>query len=154
MPRACEASSMFAVLLVAAIAINGSNAYVFPIRHSPRASLSRPNASRRLGPNRRHMRNLRQQNPWPLFSDPDDDTDYDPNQWISSDDESSLGDASWEESLARRNDGSLWSSFASSEDDGSSEPPADGGESTIDAEDGGEDAWLDALASIAADEVG
>jgi len=153
MTRAGEASSMVAALLVAAIGINGSNAYVFPVRHSPRLSLLRPNASRRQGPNRRHMRNLRQQNPWPLFSDPDDDTNYDPNRWISSDDESSLGDASWEESLARRKDGSLWSSFASSEDDGSSETPDDGGTSTIDAEDGGEDAWLDALASIAADEV-
>lgn len=139
------------VLAVAAIAINGSTAYVSPTRQSRRTSHWhwRRDAGRRLGPNR-------QQDRWPLFSDPNDDSNFDPNRWISSDDESSLGDASWEESLARRDDGSLWSSFASS-DGGGGGGPSDGattggGGSAADA-DGGEEAWLDALASIAAEEV-
>ena len=94
---------------------------------------------------------------WPLFSDPsseDDDITYDPNKWLSSDEQTSLGDASWEETLAGREDGSLWSSFASSDDvtdsDDSSETTKD---ETTDTADGGEEAWLDALASIAADEI-
>jgi len=110
-------------------------------------------------------RKQRQQKLLPLFSDDpsqynndddDDDIIYDPNRWLSTDDVSSLGDASWEESLARREDGSLWSSFASSDDDkdddqATNKTAADDDEkSTIDS---GEEAWLDTLANIAADEV-
>ena len=100
------------------------------------------------------VRCQRQQKLQPLFSDPsdtDDSINYDPNRWISSDEQSALGDASWEESLSRREDGSLWSSFASSDDD-STEITSDkeDDDATID---GGEEAWLDILGSIAADEV-
>ena len=112
-----------------------------------------------------HYRKQRQQKLLPLYSDDpsqynndddDDDIVYDPNRWLSTDDVSSLGDASWEESLARREDGSLWSSFASSDDDKDDDQATnktaanDDEKSTIDS---GEEAWLDTLASIAADEV-
>mmetsp|Transcript_532 Transcript_532/g.1210 ORF Transcript_532/g.1210 Transcript_532/m.1210 type:complete len:405 (-) Transcript_532:216-1430(-) len=140
-------ASLVVLLTVVAIVINDSTAYVSPIiRHRVRS-----NANRSQGSHHHHLKRLREETTWPLFSDRDDDIDYDPNRWISSDDESSIGDSSWEESLARREDGSLWSSFSSS-DDTSSDTIADGGQSAFDA-DGGEDAWLDALASIAADEV-
>jgi hypothetical protein len=87
--------------------------------------------------------------PRPLFSDPiDDDINYDPNRWISSDVQSSLGDASWEQSLARSEDGA-WSSFASS-DDGTNSAREVFSSSDIDE---GENEWLDTLASIAADEI-
>ena len=56
---------------------------------------------------------------WPLYSHTDDSNDnvYDPNRWISTDEQESLADGSWEDTLARREDGSLWSSFESSDDD-------------------------------------
>lgn len=64
----------------------------------------------------------------------------------------SLHSPSWEESLARREDGSLWSSFASSNDDDSEIPDTTNqADATTDIDDG--EAWLDALAGIAADEV-
>jgi len=96
----------------------------------------------------------------PLFSDqsPDnEDINYDPNRWLSSDEQSALGDASWEGSLADREDGSLWSSFASSEnEDDKNDNDDDDSDKIIpdnnDIEDDGE-LWLDTLASIAADEV-
>lgn len=89
---------------------------------------------------------------WPLYSDIDDTNDnmYDPNRWISSDDERSLADGSWEETLARREDGSLWSSFESSDDD--SEINAGVIDSSVDIDDG-EEAWLDSLQNIAAEEI-
>jgi len=142
------------ILAVAAIAISESTAYIFPhnIGLKTKTSSCRSNGGRQRAHSIHHQsRNQRRQQLWPLFSDPDDDTNYDPNRWISSDDESSLGDASWEDSLARREDGSLWSSFTSTGDD-SSEIITDEADSTIDT-DGGEEAWLDALASISANEV-
>lgn len=90
-----------------------------------------------------------------LFSEPDniDDVNSDPNRWLSSDAEAALYDASWEESLKRREDGSLWSSFSNlNTDGGNSELISDELQSINDI-DGGEDAWLDVLSSIAADEV-
>mmetsp|Transcript_5134 Transcript_5134/g.7149 ORF Transcript_5134/g.7149 Transcript_5134/m.7149 type:complete len:395 (-) Transcript_5134:667-1851(-) len=90
---------------------------------------------------------------WPLYSDPNDDnTDnvYDPNRWISTDDEQSLADGSWEDTLARREDGSLWSSFESSDDD--AEINASASDSSADMDDG-EEAWLDSLQNIAAEEI-
>ena len=86
---------------------------------------------------------------WPIYSDIDDNNDdvYDPNRWIGSDEEGSLADGSWENSLARREDGSLWSSFDSSDDD--SEISADAMDSSLD--DG--EAWLDSLQNIAAEEI-
>ncbi|KAL7541926.1 hypothetical protein ACHAWF_013147 [Thalassiosira exigua] len=135
--------------LAAAAAVRDSSAYVVPPfsgRHRPL-----PRRSPRHGPR-------------PLFSDPspggqgpsDDDMEYyDPNRWIGSDEQSNLGDASWEENLAAREDGSLWSSFAGTDDDagaGSASPDGSGGGGPDSDGEGGE-AWLDALASIAADEV-
>lgn len=132
-------------MAVAAAAILESAAYVSSL-HIHRSNGGRQSA------HSFSRRNQRQQKLWPLFSDPDDDEiNSDPNRWLSSDEQSTLGDASWEESLARREDGSLWSSFASTDDD-SSEIVDDQIESSTDI-DGGEEAWLDALAGIAADEV-
>lgn len=95
----------------------------------------------------------------PLFSDPssdNEDIEYDPNRWLSSDEQSALGDASWEGSLADREDGSLWSSFASSEDDDKNDDDDDSDKIIPDDDDQDIDdgeLWLDTLASIAADEV-
>jgi len=147
-------------LAVAASAIiNGAAYTISPLCFSPHACLGRSNGGG--GRQRQQVyerlihrppRIHRRQGTWHLFSDPDDeDINSDPNRWISSDDQSSLGDASWEESLASRDDGSLWSSFASSDDD-STEIVADEDDSILNT-DGGEEAWLDALAGIAADEV-
>ena len=105
----------------------------------------------RLSHSSNHHR--RQYNLSPLFSEPDnnDDVNSDPNRWLSSDAEAALYDASWEES--RREDGSLWSSFSNlNTDGGNSELISDELQSINDI-DGGEDAWLDVLSSIAADEV-
>jgi ferredoxin len=135
-------------LAAASIATQGSSAYVISL--DSRGLLHRSGISRGLS--RHRTRKQRRQKLSPLFSDPiDDDVNYDPNRWIGSDVQSSLGDASWEESLHRREDGSLWSYFSSS-DDATSEMVSDEVKSTTDT-DGGEETWLDALASIAADEV-
>lgn len=91
----------------------------------------------------------------PLFSDIDDTNDdniYDPNRWISSDEENSLADGSWEDTLARREDGSLWSSFESSDDDSEINSSAIDSSTDVDI-DGGEEAWLDSLQNIAAEEI-
>lgn len=88
---------------------------------------------------------------WPLYSDADDNNDnvYDPNRWISTDEQESLADGSWEDTLARREDGSLWSSFESSDDDSEISASASG---SFDIDDG-EEAWLDSLQNIAAEEI-
>lgn len=80
-------------------------------------------------------------------------SDINPNQWIDADDEDALGKGSWEETLARQEDGSLWSSFEGLDTSESNEGAinTDGSESTL--SDGGEEAWLDTLANIAADEI-
>lgn len=91
----------------------------------------------------------------PLFSDIDDnnnDNIYDPNRWISSDEENSLADGTWEDTLARREDGSLWSSFESSDDDSEINSSAIDSSTDVDI-DGGEEAWLDSLQNIAAEEI-
>lgn len=141
-----EASA--AVTLAAAIAIHETSAYISPnIVHSHRGSAC-------VRSPRHHIKSIsrRQRQQTVLFSEPsDDDINYDPNRWISSDDQSALGDGSWAESLARREDGSLWSSFASSDEEGEITGD-DVDDENVDV-DGGEEAWLDALASIAADEV-
>ncbi|KAL7502497.1 hypothetical protein ACHAWX_000501 [Stephanocyclus meneghinianus] len=90
----------------------------------------------------------------PLFSDTNS---YNPNQWISSDDEESLGKTDWEQMLARQEDGSFWSSFenldtAESSEDGITELSVES-KPMISLADGGEEAWLDTLASITADEI-
>lgn len=143
---------MVVVLVAAAFAMNESTAFAFPSssKHSFTPSLCRQSVNRWHSWHRHPCRKQRTQQQWPLFSDQGNDPSYNPNQWLSSDDESSLGDESWQDSLEAREDGSLWSSFASSEDE-EEDPTAPLAEATDDA-DGGE-AWLDALAGIAADEV-
>ncbi len=88
----------------------------------------------------------------PLYSDTGDNNDnvYDPNRWISTGEQDSLADGSWEDTLARREDGSMWSSFESSDDD--SEISANASGSPVDIDDG-EEAWLDSLQNIAAEEI-
>mmetsp|Transcript_16087 Transcript_16087/g.33774 ORF Transcript_16087/g.33774 Transcript_16087/m.33774 type:complete len:410 (-) Transcript_16087:133-1362(-) len=90
-----------------------------------------------------------------LFADTSDSDDYtfDPNRWISIDDENFEGiQQRWDQTLASREDGLYWSSFESNEDDtGVNINSSDKKKSFED--DGGEEAWLDALASIAADEI-
>jgi len=80
----------------------------------------------------------------------DDYADYDPNRWIGTEDESSLGDNTWQEAVSERANGSLWSSFASSDE---SEEIVETEVQNVADEDGGEEAWLDVLAGISADEV-
>jgi ferredoxin len=140
-------------LATASIGNQGSTAYVVSLgRRGLRSHRSDGRQGLVSHSDRHHPREQRRQMQTPLFSEPYDDVvNFDPNRWISSDSESSLGDASWEETLQRREDGSLWSSF-SSPDDATSEMISDDAKSTADT-DGGEEAWLDALASIAADEV-
>ena len=138
------------ILVAVAISVQYASTYTyFPSKrlglNTPRSIGSRlPTHSRR-----RCHRHKRKHRPRPLFSDPvDDDIKFDPNRWISSDVQSSLGDASWEQSLSRGMDDG-WSSFASS-DDGTNLSCEDYSTTDID---GGENQWLDALASIAADEI-
>ncbi len=138
------------VLAAVAISIQHTSSHTnFPPRrpcfNSPRSTGSRQPTHSRI----RSHRHKRKHCPRPLFSDPvDDDINFDPNRWISSDVQSSLGDASWEQSLARSEDDG-WSSFASS-DDGTNLAGEDYSTTGID---GGENQWLDTLASIAADEI-
>ena len=77
-----------------------------------------------------------------------DSSSEDANKWISTD-ETYEKIQDWESDVAKRKDGSLWSSFESSEDDDSSTTSSS---TSTDLLDDGE-AWLDALASVAADEI-
>jgi len=82
-----------------------------------------------------------------LFSDWDDNS-LDSNKWKSSAEESENPE-DWQDVLGRKSDGSFWSSFDSSEDDSVLA-------NEITDEDQGADeseAWLDALASLQAEEV-
>ena len=137
-------------LVVVFVVVQSSSTAYTIISHG--LQINRFSSSRsRLSHSSNHHR--RQFNLSPLFSEPDnnDDVNSDPNRWLSSDAEAALYDASWEES--RRGDGSLWSSFSNlNTDGGNSELISDELQSINDI-DGGEDAWLDVLSSIAADEV-
>ena len=139
-------------LVVVFVVVQSSSTAYTIISHG--LQINRFSSSRsRLSHSSNHHR--RQYNLSPLFSEPDnnDDVNSDPNRWLSSDAEAALYDASWEESLKRREDGSLWSSFSNlNTDGGNSELISDELQSINDI-DGGEDAWLDVLSSIAADEV-
>jgi ferredoxin len=75
----------------------------------------------------------------------------DSNRWISVDE---TYDPDWESQLQKRQDGSLWSSFLPSDDDGSKEDTNESSSisSSIDGLDDGE-AWLDTLASVNAEEI-
>ena len=80
--------------------------------------------------------------------------DDDRNTWISADEtyEKYSTDEDWEEMLAKRADGSVWSSFESSDGgEGKDDDKVSAAAGTF--EDGGEEAWLDTLASITAEEI-
>ena len=90
---------------------------------------------------------------------PPNNAEFNPNQWIESTVEESLYtyDNEWEETLARQEDGSFWSSFdnldtTTSDQDDDEVYLSDNSTSTL-SDDGGEEAWLDTLASITADEI-
>ena len=70
----------------------------------------------------------------------------DSNRWISSD-ETYDKSSNWESDIAKRQDGSLWSSFESSDDANSTSSRA-----PLDLMDDGE-SWLDALALVSAEEI-
>jgi hypothetical protein len=76
----------------------------------------------------------------------------DANKWISTDDTyDKLQD--WQGDMEKRQDGTLWSSFESIEDSEDEDTQSDSTSSDpMDVLDDGE-AWLDALASVAADEI-
>jgi hypothetical protein len=92
------------------------------------------------------------------YNDPSQDS----NTWISSDDVYDVK-SDWEEELAKRMDGSLWSSFGNVQDENNKDNDKDGDDSTketgssssiksMENVDDGE-AWLDALSSIVAEEI-
>ena len=76
----------------------------------------------------------------------------DANKWISTDETYEKLD-DWETDMAKRQDGSLWSNFESSSNGDDDDTNSDSASSTpsVDSDDG--EAWLDALASVAADEI-
>lgn len=74
--------------------------------------------------------------------------DGDANRWISTDE---TYDPQWENEVMKRQDGSLWSSFESTSDDDESNSNGPKSESSSVVDDG--EIWLEALASVAADEI-
>ena len=146
----CVAFTAF-VVVIGLSSVPKASSYVPPLTHfSSQPSFFKPSTSFTLPP-KRHFGRHHKKSLGPLLSDPSESDDYnfDPNRWISADDEKVEGiQEKWDGVLAKREDGSLWSSFQSSEE----EVPSGDEKSELDV-DGGEDAWLDALASIAADEV-
>jgi len=132
------------VLGAAAFAANHATVGAFPLssQQSLNGALRGQSASRRQPCRPQRTRQQR-----PLFSD------YDPDQWTGGDDPpSSSGGVGWDEPPATDE----WSAFASpsSDDEEEAAPPRVAASSANDADvDGGEEAWLDALAGIAADEV-
>lgn len=134
-------AALATLLITALIAIVEPAAFILPNKRIPNASLCKTNVHRRHGVHRHHPRN---QHPEGINIDTNDN----PNQhrgWISSysDDQSSEGD-SLREPLTRGLDGASWSSYTSSVDD------EDAGTTRILFDDGGEEAWLEAVASIMA----
>jgi hypothetical protein len=83
------------------------------------------------------------------YNDPSQDS----NTWISADDTyENIND--WEEQLAKRADGSLWSSFENVDDDNNDDQEASSSSANVvEMMDSGEEAWLDTLSSIAAEEI-
>ena len=76
------------------------------------------------------------------------DQSSDTNQWTSSNDVYEEQD-DWQEMMARKNDGSFWTEFESSEDTNETVAAAAAIEEEIDEA----DFWLDTLASISAEEI-
>ncbi len=90
-----------------------------------------------------------------IYSSNYDSGSSDANKWQSSEILPYEEQEDWEESVTARQDGSLWSSFTSSEEETGDETNDDkkSKSSIVDEMDDGEEAWLDALAKISADEV-
>lgn len=86
------------------------------------------------------------------MSDDWNDSSNDSNKWMSSNSDNNIND--WEDELKRKNDGSFWSSFASSEedDDAGIDNENGDGDDDDDLHDDSE-LWLDTLASISAEEI-
>ena len=111
----------------------------------------------------------------PLFATGDDETeansaDVDPHKYfegksdfdIEADDQNTWqsvdenyqkfnAEEDWELTMSKRADGSVWSSFESSEEEGAVDETTSEDSAVLD--DGGEEAWLDTLASITAEEI-
>ena len=77
----------------------------------------------------------------------------DQNTWQSVDENYQKFEAEedWELTMSKRADGSVWSSFESSEEEGAVDETTS--EDSAVLGDGGEEAWLDTLASITAEEI-
>lgn len=95
-----------------------------------------------------------------LFSDWNDGGNSDSNQWRSSDDDQPSNGQStddWQEVMARRADGSFWSTFEPSQEKDESQINDEEIVSTnsdiIDDRDTAAEAWLQTLASLSAEEV-
>lgn len=89
----------------------------------------------------------------PLFSSPDEwkDTSQDSNQWQSSDDDIIEDKGDWQETMAKKQDGSFWSSFEPSTDE---EAVGDDKDAPKAADETAQDeAWLDQLAALSSEEV-
>jgi len=91
-----------------------------------------------------------------LFASDWDDGSQDANRWRSSDDgDASQGTASgsdWQEDLARKKDGTFWSSFQPSEEEDVDGEKPDLKKGSLSEEEESE-AWLNTLASLSAEEV-
>lgn len=90
------------------------------------------------------------------MSDKYSDGSSDANRWVSSNSNSDNDGEdeepdNWQETLQKREDGSAWSSFESSDEDDSPLPNASSNIAPEDYDDG--ESFLDAIASISADEI-
>ncbi len=83
----------------------------------------------------------------------DENSSYDANKWQSSSIPPYGEQQDWEETLSARQDGSLWSSFASDDNGDDESNQKSSSNANADADDDGEEAWFDAIAQISADEI-
>lgn len=88
-----------------------------------------------------------------LFSDwkPSGQNEFDSNTWSSANDPEYQEQDDWQGLLAKKEDGSFWSDFASSEEEGQANTTASF--ESITSEEQAAEAWLDTLASLGAEEV-
>mmetsp|Transcript_13886 Transcript_13886/g.21083 ORF Transcript_13886/g.21083 Transcript_13886/m.21083 type:complete len:430 (+) Transcript_13886:233-1522(+) len=108
------------------------------------ASLSTPITSNSFGVTKLHSSN----------GNGNDNANYDANKWQSSSTPPYAEQQDWEETLSARQDGSLWSSFSSNDnEDENKNNNKSSNTNNMDEEDDGEEAWLDAIAQISADEI-
>jgi ferredoxin len=78
------------------------------------------------------------------------DSGNDSNKWTSSDDNN---DDDWEAKMNAKNDGSFWSTFESTEEDGDAAIDDDNGDDDEENVQDDSEAWLDTLAAISAEEI-